>query len=541
MNKEYTWWNEGVIYEVYVRSFMDSNGDGVGDLKGIISRLDYLEWLGVKAIWLTPVYLSPMKDFGYDISDHCKIDPLFGTIEDFDMLLHAVHEKNMKLIMDLVPNHTSDQHPWFIESRSSKNNKKRDWYYWKSVSDDIKLPNNWLSVFGGSAWQWDSKTGQFYYHAFLKEQPDLNLRNEEVVDEILNIMCFWLDKGVDGFRIDSVWHLIKDNHWRNNPINPDFNDQMPDSAKVIPVFSCDQPGVHDLIRKMRALMDKYKHKVLIGELYLPENKIVEYYGKENKGVDLPANFHFLFVDWNARDIAIMVDKYEAAIPRNCWPHWVFGNHDRPRLVSRIGQKQIRNAALLLFTLRGTPTIYYGDEIGMSQAHIPQDELKDPQGLNMPEKNLSRDPQRTPMQWNGNKGAGFTEGHPWLPFADNWKEINVEQEMISEDSILHLYKRLIALRHSEQSLKTGNYFPIITDNEAIFAFVRSEENCDNFLVAVNFSDHPQDFQLVYEKLEGKIELSTLSLDKGRETENHFMLEGNAGVIIRLSAQSSHNFI
>src|SRR5690606_38980289 len=277
---QYEWWQHGIIYEVYLRSFRDSNGDGIGDLNGVLEKLDYFEWLGVNAIWITPFYPSPMKDLGYDISDYRATDPVFGSMGDFDKLLNAVHQKNMKLIIDLVPNHSSDQHDWFKESRSSKDNPKRDWYLWKDAKADGSEPNNWLSVLGGSAWEWDELTDQYYYHAFLKEQPDLNLRNKEVINAILDIMRFWLDKGVDGFRVDVMWHLIKDKLWRNNPANPDYTDDKPDVEKRLQIYSSDQPDVHKIIRQMRKLTGEYDKKVIIGEIYLATERVVNYYGED---------------------------------------------------------------------------------------------------------------------------------------------------------------------------------------------------------------------------------------------------------------------
>ena len=257
-DQKHLWWQQGVIYQIYPRSFQDSNGDGVGDLKGIMKRIDYLQWLGVQAIWLSPIYPSPMADFGYDISDYTGIHPLFGTMQDFDELLGEVHSKGMKLLMDLVPNHSSDQHPWFLESRSSRDSPKRNWYIWRDAKEDSEPPNNWLSVFGGTAWEWDNHTQQYYYHAFLKEQPDLNWRNPKVQDAMMDVMRFWLDRGVDGFRVDVMWHMIKDEHLRDNPVNPHYQSHMSTYEQVIPVYSTDQPEVHFIVQKMRKLLDEYE-------------------------------------------------------------------------------------------------------------------------------------------------------------------------------------------------------------------------------------------------------------------------------------------
>ncbi|RYZ49212.1 MAG: alpha-amylase, partial [Sphingobacteriales bacterium] len=276
-NDDRLWWQSGVFYQIYPRSFHDSNGDGIGDLKGICSRLDYLRWLGVTAIWVSPFYPSPMKDFGYDVADYTGIDPLFGTMDDFDALLAAVHERGLKLILDFVPNHTSDQHPWFLESRSSRDNPKRDWYIWKDPAEDGGPPNNWLAMFGGTAWEWDEATGQYYYHAFLKEQPDLNWRNPQVIQAMLEAMDFWLRKGVDGFRVDVMWHMIKDAAFRDNPANPDYQPWQATYEQLFPVYSTDQPEVHEVVRAMRALLDSHQDRMMIGEIYLPVHKLVTYY------------------------------------------------------------------------------------------------------------------------------------------------------------------------------------------------------------------------------------------------------------------------
>jgi len=302
---------------------------------------------------ISPIYPSPMADYGYDISDYTGIHPLFGSMDDFDNLLAEIHNRGMKLILDLVPNHTSDQHPWFLESRSSKDNPKRDWYIWKDGTEDGSPPNNWLAMFGGTAWEWDEKTQQYYYHAFLKEQPDLNWRNPQVQQAMFDVMRFWLDKGVDGFRVDVMWHMIKDEMFRNNPVNPDYQSHMATYEQLLPVFSTDQPEVHDIVHKMRAVLDGYHERMMIGEIYLPIHKLVTYYGVDNKGAHLPFNFQLVTLPWQAAKIASVIDEYEGALPQSGWPNWVLGNHDQPRITSRIGQQQARVAAMMLLTLHGT--------------------------------------------------------------------------------------------------------------------------------------------------------------------------------------------
>jgi alpha-glucosidase len=529
--QNYHWWQTGVFYQVYPRSFQDSNGDGVGDLKGIINRLDYLKWLGIAAVWVSPIYPSPMADFGYDVADYTGIHPLFGTMEDFDALLAELHQRDMKLILDLVPNHTSHQHPWFLESRSSKDNPKRNWYIWRDAREDGSVPNNWLSVFGGSAWEWDEATGQYYYHAFLKEQPDLNWRNPEVQKAMLDVMQFWLDKGVDGFRVDVMWHMIKDEQLRDNPLNPDYDEHMADYNKLLPVYSTDQPEVHDIVYKMRALTNRYNERVIIGEIYLPIEKLVIYYGADNNGAHLPFNFQLITLPWSAAEIARAIDAYEGALPSNGWPNWVLGNHDNTRIASRIGLQQARVAAMLLLTLRGTPTIYYGDEIGMQDVAIHPDEVQDPQGLNMPGKFLSRDPARTPMQWDTGKNAGFTQVTPWLKVARNFKKVNVQVQQHDEDAMLLLYKRLIDFRQKEPALTIGNYRPAFSDNKMI-AYIREHDN-RRLLIVLNLSHSTSYFNPEHLPVKGTIELATHAELEGTQVSGTLCLGGDEGVVIRLS--------
>ncbi|HVW14673.1 MAG TPA: alpha-amylase family glycosyl hydrolase [Mucilaginibacter sp.] len=524
------WWQQGIIYQVYPRSFQDSNGDGVGDLQGIISRLNYLKWFGISALWLSPVYPSPMADFGYDISDYTGIDPIFGSMADFDKLLNAVHALGMKLILDFVPNHTSDRHPWFLESRSSKKNAKRDWYIWHDAAPGGGPPNNWLSVFSGSGWEWDEQTGQYYYHGFLKEQPDLNWRNPQVQEAMFNEMRFWLDKGIDGFRVDVMWHMIKDAKLRDNPVNPDYRTEMPTYDRLLPVYSTDQPEVLDIVLKMRRVLDEYNERMMVGEIYLPIHRLMTYYGDQNNGAHLPFNFLLLTIPWDPVKIAAAIAEYEGALPPGGWPNWVLGNHDRPRLSSRIGSEQAKVAAILLLTLRGTPTLYYGDEIGMRDVPIPFDEVRDPQGLNMPDKNLSRDPCRTPMQWTPQKNAGFSKGKPWLRIDKEYKLSNVEHEKIDPNSILSLYKKLIKLRNSEPALSIGRYIPVRTDSQSV-SYIREISGEYRFLVVLNLSHRPCYFKPPL-PLSGQIVVSTSPGIEGLIVQGNFDLYGNEAVVIRL---------
>ena len=526
---QHKWWQTGIIYEIYLRSFQDSNNDGIGDLRGIINRLDYLQWLGVNILWITPFYPSPMKDFGYDISDYTAVDSRFGDMQDFDDLVAEVHRRNMKLVIDFVPNHTSDQHPWFKESKSSRFNLKRDWYIWQSPAHG-KSPNNWLSVLGGSAWQWDEVTQQYYYHAFLKEQPDLDLTNAEVMNAISDVMRFWLSKGVDGFRVDVMWHLAKDKLLRDNPVNPNYKPSMPDCDRLQQIYSCDRPEVHEVIAQLRKVLDEYDDRVMMGEIYLSPDKTIPYYGEKNNEAHLPSNFQLLFIPWKAKDISGAIEEYEALLPKDAWPNWAIGNHDRARLISRISKDQTRNAAILLLTLRGTPVLYYGDEIGIPQVQIPKEEVQDPQGLLMPDKGLSRDPQRTPMQWDKSLNAGFTRAKPWLRLSNDYPEQNVEVQSKDDESLLSFYKRMIALRQSEPSLMYGSYSEVFSD-ENIFAYTRQSALGDTFLIVLNFTDEKHLFS-PDQRLEGSIEIATDAKWEGRIFRNELDIEPNMGLVIRL---------
>ena len=526
-NASTAWWQTGIIYQIYPRSFQDSNGDGVGDLQGILQRLDYLRWLGVDAIWLSPIYPSPMADFGYDVSDYTDIHPMFGNLADFEVLQEAVHARGMKLLLDLVPNHTSSKHPWFLESRSSRDNPKRDWYIWQDT-----VPNNWLSVFGGTAWEWDEQTKQYYYHSFLKEQPDLNWRNPDVQEAIFNVMRFWLNRGVDGFRVDVLWFIFKDEQFRNNPPNDDYASHMPTFDQLLPVYSTDQPEVHEVTRKMRSILEEYEgSRVLIAEVYLPIKELMMYYGVDNNGAHLPFNFLLLSLPWDAMQISVAISHYEGALPAQSWPNWVLSNHDRPRIVSRIGDQQARVAAMLLLTLRGTPTIYYGDEIGMRDVAIPFDEIKDPQGLNMPDKNLSRDPARTPMQWDDNKNAGFTAGTPWLRLDKAYARINVRRQQEDAHSMLSLYRRLIRLRQKEPALHAGTYVSVYADSQ-IMAFTRHHEGSASFLIVLNLTHRPGYFRPDNFTFSGAVEIAVAPELEGTAVSNVISIDGDEGMLIRL---------
>jgi len=525
------WWQTSVIYQIYPRSFQDSNGDGVGDLRGIVERFPYLAELGVDAIWISPIFVSPMADFGYDIADYTDIDPLFGTLEHFDALLSAAHAHGLNVILDLVPNHTSSQHRWFIESRSSRHNKKRDWYIWRDPAPDGGPPNNWLSEFGGSAWEYDPVTAQYYYHAFLAAQPDLNWRNPEVREAMFDVMRFWLKRGVDGFRVDVIWHLVKDDQFRDNPPNPAYRKGDPPHHAVVPLYTADRPEVHDLIEGMRRVVDEFSARVLIGEIYLPVERLVAYYGRDLTGVHLPFNFSLLSARWHARQLAKLIDEYEAALPAGGWPNWVLGNHDRPRIASRVGTEQARVAAMLLLTLRGTPTIYYGDEIGMEQVPVADKDVRDPFEFNVPGQGLGRDGCRTPMQWDDTEFAGFSRAPPWLPLSAAYQTQNVAQQRTEPSSIYHLYQRLLQFRKERRTLQHGSYHPVTARGDLLI-YVRAFEG-ERLLVALNLGAEPLAVSFTGSPLRGTILLST-ALDRESEMiEREIHLRANEGLLLELA--------
>ncbi|RYE04234.1 MAG: DUF3459 domain-containing protein [Sphingomonadales bacterium] len=482
-----------MIYQIYPRSFQDSNADGIGDLPGIERRLDDLKALGVDAIWISPIFPSPMADFGYDVADYTGIDPRFGTLEDFDSLLKAAHDRGLKLLLDLVPNHTSSEHPWFRESRSSRDNPKRDWYLWRDPGPDGGPPNNWISDFGGSAWEYDQVSGQYYYHAFLKEQPDLNWRNPDVRAAMMDVLHFWFARGVDGFRIDVLWHMIKHADFPDNPRNEDWREGHPEYATVHQLHSTDQPEIHEIAAEMRAIADQHGARVLIGEIYLPVPKLVGYYGTPDQpGVHLPFNFQLIGADWHARALARMIADYEAALPPGGWPNWVLGNHDRPRIATRVGPEQARVAMMLLLTLRGTPTLYYGDELGLEDVPIPAHLVQDPRELNEPGIGMGRDPVRTPMAWDASLNAGFSPADPWLPLHADWAERNMAAQQADPRSMWRFTEKLLTLRHQYPALAIGDYHPIDATGD-VLAYERRHGD-QRLLIVLNLGATPQPFAI-----------------------------------------------
>ena len=529
--RDEVWWRRGSIYEIYPRSFQDSDGDGVGDLAGIERRLDHLVALGVDALWIAPFFPSPMKDFGYDVADYCAVDPLFGTMADFDCLLASAHARGLKLITDFVLNHASDAHAWFVQSRASRDDPRRDWYVWRDPAPGGGPPNNWLSIFGGPAWTLDPATGQYFLHSFLSCQPDLNWRNPEVETAMFDVLRFWMDRGVDGFRLDAYWMVSKDERFRDNPEDPDWREGMIPYLRRKPVYSGDRPEAIEIARRMRELADGYLgDRVLIGETYLPINRLMAYYGEHGDGLHLPFNFKLIQAAWNARELDETIRRYDAALPPGAQPNWVLGNHDNPRLASRIGgARAARAAAVLLLTLRGTPTLYYGEELGLTDIEVPPGREQDPRAFTEP--GFGRDGERAPMPWSAEPGAGFSVAEPWLPLPADWPADNVEAQARDPDSMLGLYRRLLALRRAEPALHAGRFFPLGVQGDVI-GYLREGDDARRFQVAVNISSQPGRFEL-HGGGAGRIVCATGLDREGQTVSGALGLGPSEAVVIELS--------
>ncbi len=495
------WWKHAVIYEIYPRSFADGKNCGMGNLKGITEKLDYLSDLGVDAIWLTPCYPSPQVDFGYDISDYCAIDPQYGTIEEFDILVKEAEKRKIKVLMDLVLNHSSDHHPWFIESRSSRDNAKRDWYIWRDGKDSsgTKPPNNWLSLFGGPAWEWDEKTKQYYYHFFYKQQPDLNWRNADLRKAMYDVVRFWLDRGVAGFRLDAITTSYEDPSLKDNPIKPGTNAYGDPNMDY--KYNYRLPEVHDLLRELRQVSNSYSgDRVLIGETSVDNvDQLSQMYGKNDDEVQLPMNFFFAYVNkLSAPEFRQRIREADNNIAHG-QPVYLFSNHDQVRHYVRYGDGQHNDQiaklmSALLLTLRGTPILYYGEEIGMENKDpVRKEDVKDPIGIVGWPKEKGRDGERTPMQWSAETNAGFSTVKPWLPVAENYKTHNVRSESDDPASILNFYKRLIKLRRENHALKYGDYIELDRENTNVLSFLRKHGQ-KAVVITLNMSDKPQDIKL-----------------------------------------------
>lgn len=522
------WWRTGAIYQIYPRSFRDANDDGIGDLEGIRRRLDYLVWLGVDAIWISPIYPSPMRDFGYDVTDYCGIDPIFGSLEDCDRLLAEAHAHGLKVILDFVPNHTSDQHPWFAASRRSRADPKRDWYIWRDGAPGGGPPNNWISNFGGGAWTFDEPTGQYYYHAYLAEQPDLNWRNPQVAEAMHAALRFWLRRGVDGFRVDVIWHLIKDAALRDNPPNPAWTPKDPEIERLLPIHSADQPEAHGVIAGMRRVLEEFGDRVLIGEIYLPLARLVAYYGENLSGAHLPFNFQLLQTPWSAQTLAKLIEDYEAALPEGGWPNWVLSNHDRPRIAARVGPEQARVAAMLLLTLRGAPTLYYGDELGIGDVDIAPHLIRDPWAKREPGLGVGRDPARTPMQWDATAFAGFSTHEPWLPLTPDHHTRNVARMSEEPSSILSLVRRLLHYRRDHASLSSGTWRRLDCGGD-LLAFERRGD-VEQTIIVLNFGGAAQVWSVPPESQKVRIAISTYCDRDGEKVGSALRLRPNEGLVL-----------
>jgi alpha-glucosidase len=521
------WWRSAVVYELAVISFHDSDGDGHGDLPGLLQRIDYLTWLGIGAVWLTPLYKSPNHDFGYDIADFCAVDPRFGTLDDFDEVVEALHNSGIRIILDLVPNHTSDQHVWFGESCSSRTDPKADWYIWADAGANGGPPNNWLSRFGGSAWEWCEERQQYYYHSFLPSQPDLNWRELEVREAMAGVMRFWLDRGVDGFRVDASAVLIKDDLLRDNPQDPEADDKTPPPQKRIPVFTDDRPEAMECIEYIREVVDQYNGKLLCGEVQGKTDRIGHFYGNSKPRLHLPLNFALLDSDWNAISIQATIDAYFNAIPNDAWPDFVIGGHDKHRIASKIGQAQARILAMLLMTIRGTPFVFAGDEFGSEQVPIPPARVRDPFEKLVPGFHLGRDPERAPLRWDETDGGGFTAGEPWLPLSPD-RARNITAQQRDGRSLLNLYRELIALRRQEPCLVHGEYQPRRAQND-VFSFARRLAETE-ILVGLNISGEPRRWEW---RGCGTRLLSTGLNHRSGEVQGPLHLQPNEGIIVKVT--------
>jgi alpha-glucosidase len=520
------WWKRTIVYEIAVISFQDSDGDGKGDIMGLLSRIDYLQWLGVGAVWLTPIYPSPMLDFGYDITDFCQVDSQVGTLNQFDHLITELHKRDIRLILDFVPNHTSDQHPWFVESRSSCESPKRDWYIWSDPAIYGGPPNNWQSRFGGSGWEWDANSGQYYYHSFLRQQPDLNWRNPEVRAAMRDVLRFWMRRGVDGFRVDASAVLSKDSLLRDNPPDPEAGDKPP-PQRFRNTFNDDRPEAMSYLAEIRNVLEEFEDRMLCGEVQGKLDRIGHFYGQQQPRLHLPLNFALLDAHWDAISLQATIDAYYNVIPDEAWPDWVIGGHDKHRVASKLGQAQARILAMLLFTLRGTPFFFAGDELGREQVSVPRDRITDPFEKLLPGYDLNRDPERAPMPWDAGPNAGFTRGEPWLPMGSDLQERNVATLKGDEQSLLWLYKRMIELRTTEPALTVGRYVPMRSSNDVLM--YRREFDQDSIVIALNIADQPRRFNLAGP---GHILLSThLDAVHCKDAEGPIMLRANEGLVIK----------
>lgn len=533
------WWKTDIFYIIYIRSFKDSNDDGIGDLTGVIGKLEYLRFtLGVDVIWLVGLLDSPWLEYGFDVSNHTGVHPAFGTIGTFDELVRRAHAIGLKVLIDYIPNHTSDQHVWFIEAASSRESSKRDWYLWRDPRPDGTPPNNWLSLFGGPSWEWHERTWQYYHHTFLKEQPDLNWRNPEVEAAMLDVARFWLERGVDGFRIDAAQHIMKD---------PGLADNPPAEPRIIRGLKLaheyqqhqhdrEHPDLHRVWKDFRRLLDSYSQdtqRIAVAEVHTQHGwqEWARYFGENLDECHFPLNPGFISLKWEAREVRRIIDEVEAALPPGAWPNQHTGNYDEVRVATRYGRPQARVAGMLLLTMRGTPILYFGEEIGMGNAPIPPEYESDAYGLRL---GLGRDPQRSPMQWDPGPHAGFashTVQRLWLPISPDYRQVNVETELSRPDSILNLYRRLIAVRKASGALTLGSYAPRDDAPEDCVVYLR-EHAGERVLVALSFAADARQVALPdlgYGEL-----LASTHLDReGQVALADLNLRPHEGVVVKLA--------
>jgi alpha-glucosidase len=526
-------WHQGaVIYQIYPRSFLDTTASGSGDLRGIIRKLDYLQGkddsLGVTAIWISPIYPSPMADFRYDVSNYTDIDPTFGSLADFKLLIAEAHKRGIKVVLDFVPNHSSDEHPWFIESSSSLNNSKRDWYIWRSAKPNGDLPNNWISNFGGSAWQFSEKTQQYYLHSFLAKQPDLNWDNPEVREAMKSAMRFWLDLGVDGFRVDAVDWISKDPGLRDDPLESPEADSST-YANLRHVHSRDGPHLFKRLNEMTQVLREYPNRFMVTEAH-PEtkNKIdgyLQYYEGVNSQLSAPFNFEGIHLPWEAPAFRKFLNAFQSGMQPGYVPIYSIGNHDESRVASRIGSSAARTAAMLSLTLPGLAFIYYGDEIGMTDVPIAKEQIRDP----FTEPGKGRDKERTPMQWDNTAHAGFTKGTPWLPISSDYEEINVHTESQDPKSLLSLYRHLTHFRNQSDILRNGTYYPVDL-HEDVLSFERKIGN-ESLRILLNFTATTK--RVNTSDFTGIVQLTTYLDKDGDEIDGTVTLRPHEGTIIKVT--------
>ncbi|MDT4763389.1 alpha-amylase family glycosyl hydrolase [Sphaerochaeta sp. PS] len=528
------WWQNCIVYQIYPRSFQDSNDDGVGDLKGLVRRLDYIKALGVHAIWLSPIFASPMADFGYDVSDYRAIDPIFGSLEDARALISSAHELSLKVIFDLVLNHTSNSHPWFLDSRKSRTSEKADYYIWKD-----SIPNNWKGAFGGKGWTYDKERGQYYFHSFLPEQPDLNWRNPATVDAIFGEVSFWLKEGVDGFRLDVINSIIKDDSFRDNPRIFGSRPRPYDMQRHI--FDRNRPETHGKLSLLRRLVDTYPDRMLVGEIMV-ENPgepelAASYLGSRSEELNLTFDFSLINTTFSAQKWQRSAKRWYEAVGKHRTPTWVLNNHDVNRSITRFGgnEKKARLATLFLLTQRGTVFLYYGEELGLPDSSIYRKDLRDPLGKRYWPFYRGRDPQRGPMVWTVGETHGFSEVEPWLPFSKGANRYAVENQEMEGDSMLTFYKSLIQFRNTEPVLLSGicEFHP--SDNPNLMVYTRTSEE-GKLLVVLNFSAKEQAVSLmefgVHANTAQPVFTTSSESVQQKFSLGNLVLSGHEGVLFRL---------